>query len=295
MPAEHAAGPVRRAAVLGHPVAHSLSPVLHRTAYAELGLTWHYDRVDVTPEDLPAFLHGLGPEWVGLSLTMPLKTAVLPLLDEIDPVARATGAVNTVVLGPDGRRSGWNTDVQGIVAAVLRGSLEPLPAAGSAAVIGGGATSRSAIAALARLGAGRVNVRLRRPEAADDLRRTADAVGVELDVAGWDAVGDALTCDVVVCTLPSGAADALAPSVPDRAAEQWQREADVENRPLLLDVVYDPWPTPLAAAWTAAGGVVASGLDMLLHQAVAQVELMTGRTPSEAPMSRALAAAAAAR
>jgi shikimate dehydrogenase len=295
MPAEHGAADVRRAAVLGHPVAHSLSPVLHRTAYAELGLAWEYDRVDVTPEDLPGFLDGLGPEWAGLSLTMPLKTAVLPLLDDLDDVARATGAANTVVLGSDGRRSGWNTDVEGMVQALMRGSLEPDPAAAGAAVIGGGATARSAIAAAARLGATRVRVRLRRPEAADDLRRTADAVGVELDVAGWDAVGEALTCAVVLSTVPSGVADDLAALVPAPGAAQWRTEADVDNRPILLDVVYDPWPTPLAAAWSAAGGVVASGLDMLLHQAVAQVELMTGRTPSEAPMRRALEAAAAAR
>jgi shikimate dehydrogenase len=302
MPAEHGAA-VRRAAVLGHPVAHSLSPVLHRTAYAELGLTWEYDRVDITPEDLPAFLDGLGPDWAGLSLTMPLKTAVLPLLDELDPVARATGAANTVVFGPDGRRSGFNTDVEGMVQALMRGSLEPDPAAAGAAVIGGGATARSAIAAAARLGATLVHVRLRRPEAADDLRRTADAVGVELDVAGWDAVGDALTCGVVVSTVPSGVADDLAALVPGPDAAQWRHEGTPADPPILpsdlapalLDVVYDPWPTPLAAAWSAAGGRVASGLDMLLHQAVAQVELMTGSTPSEAPMRRALQAAAAAR
>jgi shikimate dehydrogenase len=294
MPAEPGSAVVRRAAVLGHPVGHSLSPVLHRTAYAELGLAWEYDRVDVTEAELAAFLDGLGPEWAGLSLTMPLKTAVLPLLDEIDPVARATGAVNTVVLAPDGRRSGWNTDVEGMVRA-LGGGREPDPAARIAGVIGGGATARSAIAAVARLGATRVRVRLRRPEAADDLRSTADAVGVELDVAGWSEVEEALTCDIVVSTVPSGVADDVAGSVPAPHADQWQRDGEVEDRPTLLDVVYDPWPTPLAGAWAAAGGRVASGLDMLLHQAVAQVQLMTGRTPPDAPLRRALAAAAASR
>ncbi|MFN8167203.1 MAG: shikimate dehydrogenase [Candidatus Nanopelagicales bacterium] len=278
MPAEDAAA--RRAAVLGHPVAHSLSPVLHRTAYAELGLPWEYDRVDVTPEQLPAFLDGLDASWAGLSLTMPLKAAVLPLLHEVDPVAAATGAANTVVLGPDGRRRGWNTDVDGLVVALReRGPLPPHPTAG---VVGGGATARSAVAALARLGAATVLVALRRPEAAADLRSTALAAGVGLEVVGWDGVDDVLARDVVVSTVPSGAADPLALRLPARPG-------------VLLDVVYDPWPTPLARAWADAGGAVSFGLDLLLHQAVRQVELMTGRTPSTAGLRAALEAAAGAR
>jgi shikimate dehydrogenase len=270
----------RRAAVLGHPVAHSLSPVLHRAAYASLGLDWEYGLHDVTEEALPAFVESLDASWAGLSLTMPLKQAVVPLLDDIDLVALATGAVNTVVLDDDGRH-GWNTDVQGIVAALDENSA----GTGSGAVLGGGATARSAVAALARRGTSEVLLVARRPEAAAAVRETALEVGVTLEVVGWDSLLDALEADVVVSTVPRGVLDPVAPQVADAGGP----------RGALLDVVYDPWPTALASAWSRAGGTVASGLDMLLHQAVRQVELMTGRTPSVEAMRTALTAAAAAR
>ena len=267
----------RRAAVLGHPVEHSLSPVLHRAAYAALALDWVYDRVDVTPDGLAAFLDSLDGSWAGLSLTMPLKDAVLPLLDDVDPVAAATGAVNTVVL-EGGRRRGANTDVGGLVAA-----LDEIGAGrGPAVVLGSGATARSAVAALATRGATSVTAYARRPQAADDLRRAATAVGVALDVLAWAGAAAGLTADVVVSTVPSGAADPLAGSVTAVPGT-------------LLDVVYDPWPTPLAGAWAAHGGRVASGLDLLLHQAVLQVRLMTGRDAQVDAMRSALAEAVAAR
>lgn len=270
----------RRAAVLGHPVAHSLSPVLHRAAYAALGLDWEYGLHDVDEDQLPAFVAGLDATWAGLSLTMPLKEAVVPLLDDIDLVALATGAVNTVVLDDDGRH-GWNTDVQGIVAALDENGA----ASGSGAVIGAGATARSAVAALARRGTAEVLLVARRPEAAASVRATALEVGVALEVLGWDSLLDALEADVVVATVPRGVLDPVSAEV----------AASAGSRGALLDVVYDPWPTPLAAAWAGAGGTVASGLDMLLHQAVRQVELMTGLTPPVTAMRTALQAAAAAR
>ncbi len=269
----------RRAAVLGHPVAHSLSPALHLAAYASLGLAWRYDRIDVSGQQLAGFLDGLDESWVGLSLTMPLKAEVLPLLDEVDPLARATGAANTVVLS-GGRRSGFNTDVAGLLAALTEhGPIAPRP---SAAVIGGGATARSAVAALARLGADSVLACLRRPEAEADLRLTARSVGVELHVVPWDSAAAALACEVVVSTVPSGAPDGLVDRLPERAG-------------LLLDVVYDPWPTVLATAWVDHGGRVASGLDLLLHQAVDQVRLMTGLDPDVESMRAALLAATGSR
>jgi shikimate dehydrogenase len=267
----------RRAAVLGHPIGHSLSPVLHLAAYSELDLPWTYDRIDVTGDGLADLLAGLDETWVGLSLTMPLKQAVLPFLDEADDVVVATGAANTVVLR-DGRRLGHNTDVEGIAAALdERGA-----GLGAAVVLGAGATARSAVAALARRGTREATAFVRRPDAASELQLTASACGIELVVRPWASAAAGLACDVVISTVPRGAADELADAVP-------------EHPGTLLDVVYDPWPTALAAAWVARGGGVASGLDLLLHQAVGQVQLMTGRTPALASMRAALDAAAAAR
>lgn len=252
-----------RAGVLGRPIAHSLSPALHRAAYAALGLDWTYDAIDCGAEDLPAFLDGLGPEWAGLSLTMPLKQAVLPLLDSVSDLARDVAAANTVVLR-DGKRHGENTDVHGIVAALAEAGVTSVQ---RAVVLGGGATARSALAALRSLGC-LEPVLVVRSEPVDTLA-AAQRLGVrptvvrDLDVRG---------CDLLISTLPAGAADRFAPYV-----------ADV---PTLLDVVYDPWPTPLAAA---CGGVVVSGASMLLHQAALQVELMTGSKAPLGVMARAAA------
>ncbi len=250
--------------MLGRPIGHSLSPRLHRAAYAALGLDWAYDAVDCGEGELPALLDGLDASWAGLSLTMPLKQAVLPLLDEVSALAREVAAANTVVLR-DGRRSGYNTDVHGIVAALREAGVS---SAERPVVLGGGATARSALAALAELGARRP-VLVVRSEPRQTLA-AADRLGVRPTLAAYDpAVLHG--CDLLVSTLPAGAADVLAPHVGDV--------------PALLDVVYDPWPTPLAAA---CGGTVVSGAAMLLHQAAAQVELMTGRPAPLAAMRAAL-------
>ena len=254
-------GGTRRAAVLGHPIAHSLSPLLHRAAYASLGLDWSYDAVDVTAEDLAEFVGSRGPEWVGLSLTMPLKHAVLPLLDGTDETATLVGAANTL-LWRDGGRFGANTDVGGLVAALTERGAGP-GTVERATVLGSGATAAAALAALSRMDVRQVLLVTRRPEAADDLHQLADQVGLTLDVVGW-ADAD-LDVPLVVSTVPAGVADALAGSVPPSAS-------------VLFDVVYAPWPTPLAAAWAASGGDVLSGLDLLVHQAVGQIALMTGET-----------------
>jgi shikimate dehydrogenase len=253
----------RRAAVLGSPVGHSLSPALHRRAYEVLGLpAWSYGAHEVTADGLAGFLAGLDGSWAGLSLTMPLKAAVLPLLDEADDLVHAVGAANTLVLGAGGRR-GANTDVPGMVAA-LAGHGRPA----AAAVLGGGATARSSVAALGRLGA-RVTVFSRSPERSADLYATAERLGVELELRPWAQAGQALGWPVVVNTTPAGAADALAATVPGEPG-------------LLFEVLYEPWPTPLAAAWSAAGGAVVGGLELLVQQAVLQVALMTG-VPVDVP------------
>jgi len=254
-----------RAAVLGSPIAHSLSPVLHRAAYEALGLgDWSYDRFEVDEEALPAFIEKLGPEWAGLSLTMPLKRAVIPLLDEVSETAASVEAVNTVVFTDGGRRVGDNTDIPGIVAALREHGIEQVD---SAAVLGAGATASSALAALARICTGEVVAYVRSTERAAEMRRWGERLDIEVRTADWADAEEALHAPLVIATTPAGATDALAAAVPGQPAT-------------LFDVLYDPWPTDLAARWSAYGGAVVSGLDLLVHQAVLQVEQMTGRAPA---------------
>lgn len=261
----------RRAAVLGSPIAHSLSPVLHRTAYAELGLTgWTYDRFEVDEAGLPGFFEGLGGEWAGLSLTMPLKRAVIPLLDSVTDAAASVEAVNTVVFTDDGRRVGDNTDIPGMVAALRERGVERV---GSAAVLGAGATASSALAALSHVCEGEVTTYVRSDARAAEMRQWGERLGVAVVTASWADAAEAFTAPLVIATTPAGAADALAASVPVRPGA-------------LFDVLYDPWPTPLAVAWSARGGAVVGGLDLLVHQAVLQVEQMTGRIPGPLEVMR---------
>lgn len=262
------AEPSRRAGVLGRPIAHSLSPVLHRAAYAALGIDWRYDAIECGETDLAAVL-AERRDWAGFSCTMPLKRAVLSVADEVRPVAAAVGAGNTL-LPRDG--GGWiadNTDVAGVVAALREAAVAP----SSVTVLGAGGTAQATVGALSELGVSRCAVLVRDRARAEALRRTGDAVGVRLDVAPLDVLAPELAAGLVVSTLPAGAADPLAGSA-------W-RPGQV-----VLDVVYDPWPTRLAAAAGRAGATVLSGGTMLLHQAAAQVELMTGR-PAPLPAMRA--------
>ncbi|MFJ6393180.1 shikimate dehydrogenase [Streptomyces sp. NPDC091972] len=255
----------RRAAVLGKPIAHSLSPVLHRAAYRELGLTgWSYDRFELDEAALPGFVEQLGPEWAGLSVTMPLKRAVIPLLDGISDTAASVEAVNTVVFAEDGRRLGDNTDIPGMVAALRERGIEQVD---SAAILGAGATASSALAALARICTGEVVAYVRSDARAAEMRQWGERLDVEVRTADWADAAEALRAPLVIATTPAGATDALAHAVPERPAA-------------LFDVLYDPWPTELAARWSMTGGAVVSGLDLLVHQAVLQVEQMTGRTPA---------------
>ncbi|HEX4700315.1 MAG TPA: shikimate dehydrogenase [Actinomycetes bacterium] len=249
-----------RAAVLGSPIGHSLSPALHRAAYAELGLDWTYEAYDVDATGLPGFLGGLDDRWVGLSLTMPLKAAVLVHLDSSTAVVEAAGGANTVLLR-EGRRAGDNTDVPGMVAALAAHGVTDVS---EAAVLGGGATARSAVVALGSV-TRRVVVYVRDPRRTPGLEVAAERSGVDLAVRAWDRATDGLSAALVVATTPSGATDHLTAGLPGRPGA-------------LFDVLYDPWPTPIAAGWAARGGQVIGGLELLVHQAVLQVLLMTGAT-----------------
>lgn len=270
----------RRAAVLGRPIGHSLSPVLHRAAYAELGLDWTYDAIDTGAAELPARLHELAETHAGLSLTMPLKEAVLPLLDELSADARAVGAVNTVRY--DGRRRlGANTDVAGVDAAL--DELGVQVAGTRVALLGAGGAARAVLVALAARRVGLVAVVVRDPGRASGLRVLAEHLGVEVTVEDW-APGALPESSLVISAVP--AVPALG-----ELLEVGPGPGGWPGGAALFDLVYAPWPTRLASAAQAAGAAVIGGLPMLVAQAGEQVRLVTGREPP-VPAMRAAGEAA---
>jgi len=257
-----------RCAVLGDPIAHSLSPALHRAAYAELGLDWTYEAIRVRAGELAAFLDTIDDSWRGLSLTMPLKRELVALADEVSDVARLAGAANTLVLEA-GRRLADNTDVPGAAAAIRERYAGPVDAA---TVLGGGATATSVGLALADLGCREITVLARSaPRAAETL--AAVAAHPSAPAVRQASLADAeVGGDIVVSTIPARA----------QVAGLVRRCAGV---PVVFDVVYHPWPTPLAVSAGGSGSgsrssgrVLVTGLDLLAHQAALQVERFTGRS-----------------
>ncbi len=257
-----------RAAVLGSPIAHSLSPALHRAAYEALGLDCSYDAIEMTPEGMPEFLASLDDAWLGLSLTMPLKESVQPLLSEIDDVASRTSSVNTVYRLDSGW-AGSNTDVFGISTS-LREVLTSEPR--SARLLGAGATARSAVAAMSALGVQSLVICARRAAQAQEIAQLASSFGMHADVSGLEPVP--VREDLLISVLPGDAATPWATS-------------SISSEAALLDASYHPWPSALAAAWPNAR--VASGRDMLLWQATRQVTLMTGLAAPVDAMRAAIA------
>jgi shikimate dehydrogenase len=207
---------------------------------------------------------------------MPLKEVGLAVAGEVSPVAAATGAANTLVRRPDGSWYADNTDAPGMVT-VLRdaGVTDGV----TVTVLGAGGTARAALAAAASLGAPALTVVARRTDAIDELRPVADRLGVPLAGAPWSAAADLLAADVVISTVPRGVADALA------GKARWGAAT------VLFDALYDPWPTPLAGSAAAAGCRIASGLDLLLAQALGQFSQFTGVDPPVERMRAALEAA----
>jgi shikimate dehydrogenase len=263
----------RRAAVLGSPIDHSLSPALHRAAYAALGLTgWSYEAIECNEARLAGLIDSMGSEWAGLSLTMPLKRAVLPLLDRVTPLAGQVGGANTVVFG-DGGRVGYNTDVPGMIDALTAAGLT---AAGPVVILGAGATASAALAALRDVGAREATVAARDPRRGGDVLAAADRLGMAVRLT---ALGDQRPAPdgLLISALPPGAADFYAERI--RCADRPPRA--------VFDVVYDPWPTRLAEAAAAAGIPVIGGFELLLHQAARQVELMTGLAAPVSAMRQA--------
>ena len=261
--------------MLGRPIAHSLSPVLHRAAYIHLGLNWTFDRIEVDAQGLVPFVRGLDGSWRGLSLTMPLKVAVLEL-GEVDRLARLAGAGNTLLL-EGGERWVYNTDIGGLTWAVGQVTRNPMP---RVTILGAGATARSALLAATQLGAQQVTVVARTPSRAEPLKALSNQLGVRLDIRPWsNQIPDA---DLVVSAVVAGAADGIAQAVAGCA-------------PLIVDIIYDPWPTVLATTAQRAGRNVVSGHDLLVGQALLQIELMTGRAVAADVLYAALAAEAESR
>jgi len=264
--------------VLGKPIAHSLSPVIHNAGYAAAGLAnWRYTAVECAEAELGDLVTALGPEWAGLSLTMPLKEVALTVADQVAPVAAALGAANTLVPRPDG----WyaeNTDAPGMVDVLRAAGLATVD---HAAILGAGGTARAALAAAQHLGAASVTVYARRPDAVDALRPVAEHLGLRLAYGGFDTAGECARSELVISTVPKG--------VPDDLAVSWRPGT------VLFDAIYDPCPTPLAASAAAAGCQIASGLDLLLAQGVRQFTLFTGVPAPVETMRTALYEAAARR
>ena len=260
--------------MLGSPIAHSRSPQLHLAAYRALGLDdWTYDRIECSADELPTVVGGFGPEWIGVSVTMPAKFAALRFADERTARAELVGSANTLVRTADGWRAD-NTDIDGVT-----GALGSATGSGwsRAIVLGSGGTAPSAVVGLAELGVAHITVVARNPGKAARLQELGATVGVTTRYCNLDSAelaDEVAGAGVMISTIPSDVAARYA--------------TIVARTPVLLDAIYDPWPTPLAAAVDAAGGRVISGLQMLLHQAFAQVEQFTGLPAPREVMAAAL-------
>lgn len=263
-------------AVLGSPIHHSKSPAIQRAAYDVLGLDWEYEAMEVDGAGLRGFVQSRDASWRGLSLTMPLKRDILPLLDRRHPLVDLVGGANTVLFTDDGL-SGFNTDVMGTVRSFADAGVSSLS---SVHILGAGATAASVLVAVAQLGATEVLVSARTPERAEPLVATGRYLGVGVTVRAWGVMDRShIAPDAIISTLPGGENDLV-------FAEQ------IRERSVLFDIAYDPWPSTLALAWQKVGGTVVSGLDLLLNQAVGQVRIFVGGDPDrELPDEAAVIAA----
>lgn len=273
------------AGVIGTPVDHSLSPVIHQAAWRQLGLPedWEYRRLDVSSRGLEQVVAGLDVRCLGLSVTMPLKYEAAECVDVLDPLAQAVGAVNTLI-PTAGVVVGFNTDVHGIMQALAAPNLDgfSIHEGGSprGVILGSGATAASALNALWSLGISSISVVARRFSGPHSIVRAAHRMGIECEQV---MLSDSRTIErriaeatCVVSTLPSGVADFFV--LPEALGTDQT----------LLDVVYAPWETPLMSRWRDRGGRCVHGSEMLLHQGAMQVKLMTGREPDVSHMRQVL-------
>lgn len=271
-----------RAAVLGDPVEHSLSPLLHNAGYRAAGLDdWEYTRRRCPRGQLAGIVGGSGPEYAGVSVTMPGKFEALEFADEVTDRASAVGSANTLVRRPEGGWRADNTDVDGVHGALdeLTGRNPEGPAARirRAVLLGAGGTAHAVLFALVERGVERVDV-VNRSDRYDELVGLVEGSGTEMVFRRWDEDLRALSvaADAVVSTVPASIADPYA--------------EDLGHAPV-LDVVYNPRPTKLCVAASANGFLTAAGHVMLAHQAFGQFEQFTGMDAPRKEMRAAIDAA----
>ncbi|MDU5247701.1 MAG: shikimate dehydrogenase [Varibaculum cambriense] len=267
------------AAVIGSPIQHSLSPFLHQAAYRDLGLNIDYRRIEITKETIGSFLASWPEGLVGLSVTMPLKQVIIPLLSQVDGLAKAVGAVNTVVPFPGGITAGFNTDVYGLVTAIKEAKGREFSPE-RAVIVGSGATASSALAALGELQAGQINLLARRVSGARNAVQAATRLGIDpgyMPLAAGEKARETLQ-----------AADLIISTVPRAVLDDFYQTISFNPEQTVLDIVYDPWPSELVKQASRSGATIISGKAMLLHQALMQVKLFTSRTPNLEAMRTAL-------
>jgi shikimate dehydrogenase len=247
-----------RGAVLGYPITHSLSPVLHKTAFELLGISGEYSAIEVKSGELQNFLDQRGGEFDYLSLTMPLKEEVLDLKMEIeiDSLGSRIQSINTLIRVGNSWRA-TSTDGSGFVKSLKNAGYSHF---NKVLILGAGGTARAVAGALDEL-TNSVDVMRR------SVRRSSAIAAcfekIECNFLDWDDLADLSGYDLVINTTPSGAADLVAENLPQR----------IDG--LLFDVLYKPWPTLLARRWSDAGGKTISGFELLLYQGVDQLNLVT--------------------
>jgi shikimate dehydrogenase len=277
-PRAGARGSTRVVGVMGWPVAHSLSPAIHNAAFAALGLDWIYVALPVPPGRVAEALTGLRAlGLVGANVTMPHKTDVAELLDDLSEDAERLQAVNTIVVGSE-TLSGHNTDAPGFDRFVRRDAGFD-PAGRRALLFGAGGAARACALALGRGGLETLTVALRDPARAQPLRRTLEGFDTEVAVVAFERAAEE-AADLIVNATPLGARGEELPLPP------------LGPGVLAIDLLYRPRETPLQAAAKAAGGTAFGGLGLLLEQAALSFELWTAQpAPLDAMSAAALAEA----
>jgi shikimate dehydrogenase len=244
-----------RAGVLGSPISHSLSPLLHATAYKELGIAYSYEAIKIESGGLSDFIATLDSSWTGFSLTMPLKEEAVVLADVVDDVAAQINSANTLNRR-DGKWEASSTDVMGFTTAL---QMHEVPISGHVVILGAGATARAAAAACDGLAnhITIVNRSIKRIEAMSAAVQLSQLSFVE-----WSGVSIIEDADLVISTTPAGITDSM--------------ELPSNVRAPFFEALYKPWPTITSSEWAKRGGFVIDGLDLLIHQGMAQMEIFSG-------------------